>query len=116
MIGHSVLTINEYLFHSLDALIIMSLSENYTVRTKAQSILKQSQLMIESLPFMQLHRVDYSRSPLMESVRANDLDSLDLSEYYKYPQPWFAMIYDLSHYLDRAQAVNDMPSPISLPS
>jgi hypothetical protein len=105
-----MLAVSEYLFHSLDALIIMIFSTNYTIRTAAREMLARTHEMIDSMHFMHSHRIDPSLSPLLAGVKAKDLNLIDLSEYFNYPQPWYAMLSDLAHHLDKVQVIDGVPS------
>ncbi|KAI8889150.1 hypothetical protein K501DRAFT_329267 [Backusella circina FSU 941] len=106
---HSILAVNEYLFHTLDALIIMIFSTNYTIRTAAQEMLKQTHDMIDSVHFLKSHKVEAVHSPLLASVKAKDINSIDISEYFNYPQPWYALLSDLAHHLDKVQVIDGVP-------
>ncbi|KAI8887196.1 hypothetical protein K501DRAFT_269166 [Backusella circina FSU 941] len=105
----SILNLSEYLFHTLDALIIMIFSTNSAIRVAAKEMLAQSQSLIDHVHFMQSHQVKSVHSPLLASVRANDINSIDLSVYFSYPQPWFAMLYDLAHHLDKIRLIGGVP-------
>jgi hypothetical protein len=68
-------------------------------------MLAQNQSLIDHVLFMQCHKMDPTHSPLLASVRANDINSIYLSAYFNYPQPWFAMLYDLAHHLDKVRLI-----------
>lgn len=92
----------------------MVFSTNGAVRTAAKEMLVQSQSLIDHVLFMQCHKMDHAHSPLLASVRANDINSIDLSAYFIYPQPWFAMLYDLAHHLDKVRLIGGIPFPVDV--
>ncbi|KAI8887579.1 hypothetical protein K501DRAFT_306352, partial [Backusella circina FSU 941] len=96
---HYLLSVSEYLFHTVDVLVMLTLSSNLTVKREANIMLKKSLDAIDGMKYMELHKVDRESSPLRYSLDGKLFNAIDLTFYDQYPRPWFAMIYDACHYL-----------------
>lgn len=90
----------DFLYHSIDVLIMLALSPNPHVANESRINLIGCLDKIDNMEFMQEHRVAKDASPInLGIIDFNDPSSFQLKYYDQYPQPWFAMIYDASHYI-----------------
>ncbi|CAO3641969.1 unnamed protein product [Mucor hiemalis] len=97
---HYTLAASDFLYHAIDVLILLSLSPNGHVAKEARVILKVCLAEIDCMPYMKDHRVPKSISPIhLGLIDFNDPASINLEFYDQYPQPWFAMMYDASHFI-----------------
>ncbi|KAI8884027.1 hypothetical protein K501DRAFT_332930 [Backusella circina FSU 941] len=96
------LAMKRYLFHIADVLITLSSSSNHIIRDEAKSMFESCILAIESMSFMRLHRVDPAISPLLRQshIAPREMNDINLSVYFTYPQPWYALVYDMCRYLN----------------
>jgi hypothetical protein len=56
---------------------------------------------IDDMKYMRGHRVHPSKSPLLAKNKIDSFKSINPSVYYEYPQPWFAAISDICHYIEK---------------
>lgn len=97
---HYTLAASDFLYHAIDVLILLSLSPNGHVAKEARAILKECLAEIDCMPYMKDHHVPRNLSPIhLGLIDFNDPTSINLEFYDKYPQPWFAMMYDASHFI-----------------
>lgn len=95
-IGNYLLAAVDFLFDAMDVLALLALSSDQYVAKEAKQMMKSCLKEIDSIKFMQDHRVPKHASPL--NNREFPLDGIpDLNYYDQYPQPWYALMYDVSH-------------------
>lgn len=81
-------------------LLILSLSPNPYVAKESRFILKDCLEEIDKIKFMRDHRAPSETSPMFSGVMDyNDETTFNFEYYDKYPQPWIAMLYDVSKYI-----------------
>jgi hypothetical protein len=99
-----------YLFHIADVLIALSSSSNHIIKEQAKSMFESCIRAIESMSFMKLHKVDPSMSPLLSQshITPREMDNVNLSVYFNYPQPWYALVYDMCRYLNSSNNLNSL--------
>lgn len=90
----------EFLFHAIDALLILALSRNEYIATESKSILRNCLKELDKLKFVQEHRVSVFTSPIhLGMMNLDDPESFHIEYYDQCPHPWFAMVYDASHFV-----------------
>jgi hypothetical protein len=116
-VGHYTMVAHECLSHTLDVLSILSASSNATVREEAKTMVRLCMSWIDDMNIMKDHKVDPLKSPLLAATKGQDLVNVNPSVYYSYPQPYYAAMSDICHYLEKIHITNDdslrSPSPSS---
>ncbi|CEP13854.1 hypothetical protein [Parasitella parasitica] len=97
-----LLSASEFLFHALDVLELLSLSPNKHVAKEARIMMKSCLDELDAIKFTQGHQVP--REDLTSPLVANTINMLnggkfDIDYYDRFPHPWFAMMYDASHFI-----------------
>ncbi|KAL7312429.1 hypothetical protein PS15m_008189 [Mucor circinelloides] len=97
-----ILSASEFLFHALDVLVLLALSPNKQIAKEARSMMKSCLNELDSIKFMQGHQVppEDLASPLTKNM-FNIMNGckFDVDYYDQFPHPWFAMMYDASHFI-----------------
>lgn len=101
-LGNYILSASEFLFHALDVLVLLALSPNKQIAKEARSMMKSCLNELDSIKFMQGHQVppEDLASPLTKNM-FNIMNGckFDVDYYDQFPHPWFAMMYDASHFI-----------------
>ncbi|KAI8887193.1 hypothetical protein K501DRAFT_242929 [Backusella circina FSU 941] len=93
-----ILAMKWYLIRIADVLIALSSSSNNTIKEEAKSMLKSCISAIESMTYIKQDATNSIEPPPLfgkGSVSFEDLDDINLLAYSNYPQPWYALIYDI---------------------
>lgn len=97
-VGRYLLTASEFLFNAIDALAYVSLSPNQYISEKAREMVKACFLELNNIKTMDECHVPIHASPMINKVfDSNSINDLDIEYYNQYPQPWYALMYDLTH-------------------
>jgi hypothetical protein len=87
-------------------LILLALSPNKQIETEAASMMSSCLEEIDMIVLTQGHQVP-SAEIYLSPLTADRFDvkngRFDVSYYDQFPQPWFAMMYDASHYISSRQ-------------
>jgi hypothetical protein len=108
------LAAGDCLIHTLDVLAILAISTSHIVRNEAKDMLTEFMSKIDDLELMKNHKVDPLKSPLMMAPKKQYLNEINTSVYYEYPQPWYAAMYDMCHYLEKMHLTTS--DPVLFPS
>ncbi|KAI8643652.1 hypothetical protein BD408DRAFT_149424 [Parasitella parasitica] len=97
-----ILSASEFLFHALDVLVLLALSPNKRIAKEARSMMKSCLNELDTIKFTQGHQVP--REDLTSPLVAGTINLLnggkfDIDYYDRFPHPWFAMMYDASHFI-----------------
>ncbi|CAO3611859.1 unnamed protein product [Cunninghamella blakesleeana] len=87
-----------YIFIAVDVLAGLAFSENETVSKKAKQKLKKCLMALETADFMTGQRIPKELSPLYNNVPFTSKSSF-FKLYHEYPQPRYALLYDICRYL-----------------
>ena len=90
------------MFHALDVLILLTLSPNKQIATEASSMMSSCLEELDMIILAQGHQVpstEIDSSPLTTNRFKVKDGIFDVSYYDQFPQPWFAIMYDASHYI-----------------
>ncbi|KAL9545736.1 hypothetical protein MBANPS3_007008 [Mucor bainieri] len=97
-----ILSASEFLFHALDVLVLLALSPNKHIAKEARAMMKSCLSELDSIKFMQGHQVPSEEltSPLTKNMfKIMSGNKFDVDYYDQFPHPWFAMMYDASHFI-----------------
>lgn len=91
----------DFLFRIIDIMLLLSLSPNPFISSETTKILRDCMNDLDQVDFVKQYRVPIESSPIhLGLVNLDHPTSLFHLEYYnQYPQPWFAMVYDASHFI-----------------
>lgn len=96
-----LISASEYLFHAMDVLIILAMSSNKQTALEAgtmmKSCLKELQ-MIGAAQGNHMPQADAAAPPGEKRFMMKD-GKFDIDYYDKFPHPWFAIMYDASHFI-----------------
>lgn len=93
---------SEFLFHALDVLVLLALSPNKHIAKEARSMMKSCLSELDAIKLIQGHQVpsEALTSPLVANMfEVMSGSKFDVDYYDQFPHPWFAMMYDASHFI-----------------
>lgn len=94
------MAVSEFLFEAVDILVLLSLSPNQQVAKEARFMMKDCLAEIDKIVFMKEHHVPEGDSPMADNVLEFCNGTKFNIEYYdQFAQPWFALMYDASHFI-----------------
>lgn len=94
------------MFTALDVLILLALSPNKQIAKEAASMMSSCLEELDMIILTQGHQVlsaEIDSSPLTTNMFKLKDGVFDVSYYDQFPQPWLAIMYDVSHYIASQQ-------------
>lgn len=95
MLLYDIVLGDAFLFVAVDVLASLAFSDDPVVSFKAKQKLSMCFSALDTADFMNGHRVPLSSSPL----NSNPLNSNIFHLYNQYPQPRYALLYDICRFL-----------------
>lgn len=86
------------MFHTINTLLLLSVSANESVARESRVILKACLEEVVKQKFMQEQFLP-SNGKISNKIDFDDESSFNLEIYDSYALPWFAMVYDVSYHI-----------------
>lgn len=100
ILGYYTLAACDYLFNAIDVLLVLCFSPNLFIAKESRLMLQDCLEKVDQIKFMCDHRAPTETSPMFSGLmNFHDATTFKLDYYDKFPQPWFAMMYDISKYI-----------------
>ncbi|ORZ15954.1 hypothetical protein BCR42DRAFT_45501 [Absidia repens] len=96
-VGYSQFLSDAFIFVAVDILASLALSSDKTTSYKAKQKIAMCFSALDAADFMAGHRVPVDSSPLTSSLINSNANLFHL--YSQYPQPRYALLYDICRYL-----------------
>lgn len=95
------ITASDLLFSSIDALILLLLlSPNQHIVKESRIALKACLYDMDKVHFLRVYHLPLESSPIILTYQSfKETTQFNFEYYDQYPQPWYAMMYDLSKYM-----------------
>jgi hypothetical protein len=103
IVGYYKLAACDFLFHAINVLLLLALSNNSRVSRESRIILKTCLDDVIKVRFMQEQCVPTNSALISKTIDFSDESAFDFEHYDEYSQPWFAMVYDVSYYIASLQ-------------
>ncbi|GAA5817774.1 hypothetical protein MFLAVUS_011327 [Mucor flavus] len=90
----------DLLFGSVDALLLLLMAHDQHIAKESQFALRACLEDIGRINHLQIDQLPVESSPIV-SAHKNfiDTNSFDFKYYNRYPQPWYALMYDITKYM-----------------
>ncbi|KAF1801226.1 hypothetical protein V8B55DRAFT_1528379 [Mucor lusitanicus] len=95
-----LISASEYLFHAMDVLIILAMSPNKQTALEAGAMMKSCLSELQMIGAAQGNHIPEGDTAPLDKKRFLMKDGkFDIEYYDKFPHPWFAIMYDASHFI-----------------
>jgi hypothetical protein len=92
--------VSEFLFQNVDVLVLLSFSPNQQIAKEARIMMKECLAELDKIHFMKDHHVPKRDSPMASNMfEFYNGTKFNIEYYDQYAQPWFALMYDASHFV-----------------
>ncbi|KAL7324662.1 hypothetical protein PS15p_209822 [Mucor circinelloides] len=97
-----LISASEYLFHAMDVLILLAMSSNKQIAKEAGAMMKSCLNELELIGSSQGNHMPQTDAASGASNARRFMmkdGKFDIEYYDKFPHPWFAIMYDASHFI-----------------